>query len=542
MLRRLKPKWRKSLNAKRLGASVQLAVTASVVVLLPVAAYAQPPPVLPGVNNIAPDGRTATSIAVNGNVTSITTGTLRGGTGFNSFSHFQVGQGNVANLIVPTRATNLVNLVRDSQIYIGGIVNSYKDGKIGGNVFFADPLGFVVGSSGVINTGSLSVVTPSRAFMDGVIGRNGDINGQAVNQLMNGDVPLSPSGSVVIRGKVNTLEGARLIGQTVSVGGGARAALAHASQFASSVNSKDLRTGAAIIASGGSIRIVAEGDVRINGKVAASGGGVAVAGRNVSAGKRAAVTAKDRIDVSSSNMIAIDGGARFSAASASGDAGSIRVMAGVNLKVASGARFDVSAKAGNAVQIELSAKKVATIGSIAYDLSAVGGKAGSLHYDPEDLVITGAPGAGETGNEITNGGSVTLQADHSITIISTGLIDTRVFNRNLGGLSATNVSTGSSGSVILRALGRAWSWRRKLETGEAATIQDSARAEKVSTQFVGPIIRLAYMSPDVLERLLLWREPPSATLLQLVEATYLPWPEQMGRVFDLKTPSSRVRT
>ena len=392
MVRRLKPKWRKSLNSMRLGASVQLAVTASVVVLLPVAAFAQQTPVLPGVNKIAPDGRTATSIAVNGNVTSITTGTLRGGTGFNSFAHFQVGQGNVANLVVPTGATNLVNLVRDSQVYIGGIVNSYKDGKIGGNVFFADPLGFVVGSSGVINTGSLTVVTPSRAFIDGVIGPNGEINGQAVNKLMNGDVPLSPSGSVVIRGKVNTLEGARLIGQTVSVGGGgARAALAHASQFASSVNSKDLRTGAAIIASGGSIRIVAEGDVRLNGKVAANGGGVAVAGRNVSAGKRAAVTAKDRIDVSSSNLIAIEGGARFSAASASGDAGSIRVMAGVNLEVASGARFDVSAKGGNAGQIELSAKKVATIGSIAYDLSAVGGKAGSLLYDPEDLVIASPP-------------------------------------------------------------------------------------------------------------------------------------------------------
>ena len=46
---------------------------------------------------------------------------------------------------------------------------------------------------------------------------------------------------------------------------------------------------------------------------------------------------------------------------------------------------------------------------------------------------------------------------------------------------------------------------------------------------MGPIMRLAYLSPDVLERLLLWREAPSATLLQMVEATYLPWAEQMGR-------------
>ena len=84
----------------------------------------------------------------------------------------------------------------------------------------------------------------------------------------------------------------------------------------------------------------------------------------------------------------------------------------------------------------------------------------------------------------------------------------------------------------LRALGRAWSWRRKLETGEAATIQDIAHAEMVSTQFVGPILRLAYLSPDVLERLLLGLEVPSATLIQMIEATYLPWAEQMERVFD----------
>ena len=87
---------------------------------------------------------------------------------------------------------------------------------------------------------------------------------------------------------------------------------------------------------------------------------------------------------------------------------------------------------------------------------------------------------------------------------------------------------------ILRALGRAWSWRRKLETGEAATIQDIAKAEKVSDRFVGPMMRLAYLSPDVLERLLLWREPPSATITQMIDATYQPWAEQMERVFDGK--------
>jgi hypothetical protein len=47
-------------------------------------------------------------------------------------------------------------------------------------------------------------------------------------------------------------------------------------------------------------------------------------------------------------------------------------------------------------------------------------------------------------------------------------------------------------------------------------------------------VLIPYLSPGVLDRLLLWREAPSATLLQLVEASYLPWSEQMGRVYDGK--------
>lgn len=84
---------------------------------------------------------------------------------------------------------------------------------------------------------------------------------------------------------------------------------------------------------------------------------------------------------------------------------------------------------------------------------------------------------------------------------------------------------------ILRALGRAWAWRRKLESGEAATIHDIATAEGFTDRFVSRMMRLAYLSPDVLERLLLWRDQPSVTIVQVIEATYLPWAEQMGRIF-----------
>jgi hypothetical protein len=80
---------------------------------------------------------------------------------------------------------------------------------------------------------------------------------------------------------------------------------------------------------------------------------------------------------------------------------------------------------------------------------------------------------------------------------------------------------------VLRAIARAWSWRRQLETGAASTIQDIAAAEKVSDRFVSRIMRLAYLSPEVLERLVIRRVPPALSLNDLVGVAELPWAEQM---------------
>ena len=76
---------------------------------------------------------------------------------------------------------------------------------------------------------------------------------------------------------------------------------------------------------------------------------------------------------------------------------------------------------------------------------------------------------------------------------------------------------------ILKALGRAWAWRRKLESGEVSTVGDIAKAEKVTDRFVSRTMRLAYLSPEVLERLVVRREPPAISVAELIDATYLPW-------------------
>lgn len=97
--------------------------------------------------------------------------------------------------------------------------------------------------------------------------------------------------------------------------------------------------------------------------------------------------------------------------------------------------------------------------------------------------------------------------------------------------SALEAETRGQDPHILKALGRAWAWRRRLETGEAATASDIATAEKVTDRFVSRTMRLAYLSPDVLERLVVRREPPAISLVELIDATYLPWTRQAERVF-----------
>ena len=96
---------------------------------------------------------------------------------------------------------------------------------------------------------------------------------------------------------------------------------------------------------------------------------------------------------------------------------------------------------------------------------------------------------------------------------------------------ASRAEPANQSSHVLRAVARAWGWRRKLETGAMANLQDIAAAEKFSDRFIGRMMRLAYLSPDVLERLVTQREPAALSLNDLVTVADLPWPEQAEVVF-----------
>ena len=91
--------------------------------------------------------------------------------------------------------------------------------------------------------------------------------------------------------------------------------------------------------------------------------------------------------------------------------------------------------------------------------------------------------------------------------------------------------TGGVDPHILKAIAKAWSWRRKLEGGAFSTMSDIAEAENVTPAYVGRMLKLAYLAPPVLEKLLIARVSPVVSVKELVEVTELPWAEQAGVVF-----------
>ena len=373
-------------------------------------------------NVIIPDGRTGTSLQTSGNVTNVTTTTVSGANAFNSFSQFGVGQGNTVNLQVPNGSQNLINIVRDAPAYVNGTLNSYSNGKIGGNVYFADPYGFVVGKTGVVNVGSLNVSTPSKEFTDSIIGASGQINNAAVSSLMNGSFPISPDGNIRILGRVNAADGVRLTGQNVFVGGGRtqreRVNQEHASKFAASVNSKGLRSASGISVRNGSIHIGAVNNATISGRLTA----------------RSRTTTPNTITVTAGNNIQLGKNAGLSTASKTGDAGNITLKATGDLTVKSGARINASSATGNAAVVDLSANGIVEIANgVKINLAAPNGNAGKLVLDPTDLVVGAATGvAGVNMSNATvaaaisalNGtGTFTLLASNSITINGNGVVD-----------------------------------------------------------------------------------------------------------------------
>ena len=322
---------------------------------------------------ITPDGRTQTTVNVNGHVYDVTTSTVSGQNAFNSFSNFDVYKGTTVNLYLPGSTLNLINLVRDGKTNIDGILNSIKNGKIGGNVFILNPHGIAIGKSGVVNVGSLMLSTPNKEFMDQVIGQDGSISELATKSVLAGDLPINPAGVISVKGKIKALDSVAVRAGGV-VNAGEILANLKPTQASDIVNTGGLDIDAPLAFKDGKIGVFAENDVVNAGTIKADAGGSGKAGGIV-------VKAGGNISLRKGSLISAKGAAEHK------DGGSVVVFADNKADLEKGAEiaadaYDGSAKGGF---VELSALKEVNLNG---GTMTAGGRDGMIFIDPEILNIT----------------------------------------------------------------------------------------------------------------------------------------------------------
>ena len=111
-------------------------------------------------------------------------------------------------------------------------------------------------------------------------------------------------------------------------------------------------------------------------------------------------------------------------------------------------------------------------------------------------------------------------------------------------------------NTMVKALARAFRWRRLLETGVYNTVEEIAAVEKINTSYVSRVLRLTLLAPDIIKTILDGRQPDGLTLAKLIKPFPVEWKEQViwfgvsGRVAVVgndscvpsvgNTPSSRM--
>ena len=79
---------------------------------------------------------------------------------------------------------------------------------------------------------------------------------------------------------------------------------------------------------------------------------------------------------------------------------------------------------------------------------------------------------------------------------------------------------------LIKALARAFRWKRMLESGEFSTITELAQREKIAAPFLTRTMRLAQLAPDLVEAILDGRQPRGLTLEALREPLPSDWSAQ----------------
>lgn len=77
--------------------------------------------------------------------------------------------------------------------------------------------------------------------------------------------------------------------------------------------------------------------------------------------------------------------------------------------------------------------------------------------------------------------------------------------------------------TLVKALARAFRWKRMLESGQFATTEELAKHEKIVVTYMTRMLRLSLLAPAVVKDILEGRQHPNLKLAKLMEPLPFEW-------------------
>ena len=168
------------------------------------------------------DNNYAGTVETTGNVINVYNQQVNNGSALNKFTNFELSQSDIANMHLDAHngvaaADRQINLV-DNKVSIDGVLNAYKNGQIGGDIYFFSDKGIAIGSTGVVNVGSLTLGTSVSA------GQNvyDDFTSYNNKSSLEKAKYIAGEGDISIGGSINATDNITIGAKNITVNGDAK--------------------------------------------------------------------------------------------------------------------------------------------------------------------------------------------------------------------------------------------------------------------------------------------------------------------------------
>jgi hypothetical protein len=87
-------------------------------------------------------------------------------------------------------------------------------------------------------------------------------------------------------------------------------------------------------------------------------------------------------------------------------------------------------------------------------------------------------------------------------------------------------------NALIKALARAYRWRRLIERGEYPSITELAKAEKINQSYACRLLRLTLLAPVIVESILDGTQPKGLQLDRILRPLPVDWQKQVSMVLE----------